>query len=276
MDPLAPEIPTTIRKRQPPHGFNSSVFENTRLPYGVIAATSPIRLEAATAARRHVTLVAGPDLMTRSKLLLAVALCVAAGPARAQPPASACDFDGFDVKAELAEVTKPAVAYYACSAARKCLSMPLKPGDVAVISHSEGDWTCAYLISRKGSAQGWVQAGALRPVEADPNPPLTAWLGTWVQDENRIRIERSKTNGKLSLDGEAYWRGGRDNVHEGAIAGEVTPQGNRAHYEEGSAESCNIDLALIGSYLLASDNSKCGGMNVHFWGVWRRLSTPRR
>ena len=113
---------------------------------------------------------------------------------------------------------------------------------------------------------------------ADPNPPLTAWLGTWVQGENRITIERSNTPGKLSLDGEAYWRGGRDNVHEGAIAGEATPQGNRLHYEEGSAESCNIDLALIGKYLLASDNNKCGGMNVRFWGVWRRSvnSRPRQ
>jgi len=194
-----------------------------------------------------------------------------------QPPRSACDFDGFDLNAKLAEISKSTIAYYACEAGKKCLSMPLKPGDMAVLARSEHDWTCAYLVGSKGSAQGWVPAGVLRPIEADPNPPLTAWLGTWVQDENRIRIEPSRTPGKLSLDGEAYWHGGRDNVHEGAIAGDVTPRGNRAHYEEGSAEACNIDLALIGNYLLANDNNKCGGMNVRFWGVWRRSrSHPER
>ena len=200
-------------------------------------------------------------------LVWAAASCVAAEP---QPPTSACDFDGFDVQAKLAEVTKATKAYYACEAGQKCLPMPLKAGDLVVIGRSEGEWTCGYLSSAKGAAQGWVRSADFRPVEADPNPPLTAWTGTWVQGENRITMERSNTSGKLSLDGEAYWRGGRDNVHEGAIAGEATPAGNHLHYEEGSAESCNIDLALIGKYLLANDNSKCGGMNVRFWGVWRR------
>ncbi len=205
---------------------------------------------------------------------LAAATCTAAGQ---QVPTFACEFDGFDVNAKLAEIAKPTTAYYACAVGRKCLPMLLKAGDLVVIGRSEGGWTCGYLSSAKGSAQGWVRFADFQPVEADPNPPLTAWLGTWVQGENRITIERSNTPGKLSLDGEAYWRGGRDNVHEGAIAGEATPTGNRLHYEEGSAESCNIDLALIGKYLLASDNNKCGGMNVRFWGVWRRgvNSRPR-
>jgi len=201
-------------------------------------------------------------------VVCAVASCAAAGP---RPPTSACDFDGFDVQAKLAEVVKPTTAYYACDAGHKCLSMLLKAGDTVVIGRSEGDWTCGYLTARKGAAQGWVRSADFRPVGADPNPPFTAWLGTWVQGENRITIERAYIPGKLSLDGEAYWRGvGRDNVHEGAIAGEATPSGNHLHYEEGSAEACNIDLALIGNYLLANDNNKCGGMNVRFWGIWRR------
>ena len=208
-------------------------------------------------------------------MLLLVTLCLSSV-AGAHPPTSACDFDGFDMNAKLAEVGKRTTAYYGCAAGKNCLPMVLQPSDTVVVSRSEGDWACGYLTARKGAAQGWVRSSDLRVIEADPNPPLTAWLGTWVLDENRIRIERSRTSGKLSLDGEAYWRGGRDNVHEGAIAGEVTPQGNHAHYEEGSPESCNIDIALIGNYLLANDNSKCGGMNVRFWGVWRRLPTPRR
>jgi len=187
-----------------------------------------------------------------------------------QPPGSACDFDSFDVNSKLAEISKPSTGYYACAAGSKCLPMALKRGDTVVIARSEGDWTCGYLTARTGAAQGWIRSQDLRAVPADPNPPLTAWAGTWLQDKNRITIEASKASGKLALDGEAYWRGGRDNVHEGSISGEVTPAGNHAHYEEGSAESCTVDLALIGDYLLANDNNKCGGLNVRFWGVWRR------
>lgn len=208
--------------------------------------------------------------------LWAAILCAAAisRGAAGQPPASACGFDGFDVNAKLAEVARPTTAYYACDAGKKCLPMPLKAGDTAVITRVESGWTCGYLSSRKGSAPGWISSGDLRVIEAEPNPPLSAWLGTWVQGENRITIERSRQAGKLSLDGEAYWRGGHDNVHEGAIAGEVTPTGSHVHYEEGGAESCIVDLALSGKYLLANDNNKCGGMNVRFWGVWRRIA-PR-
>ena len=34
--------------------------------------------------------------------------------------------------------------------------------------------------------------------------------------------------------------------------------------------SCTVDLTLIGKYLVANDNDKCGGQNVRFWGVWKR------
>ena len=29
-------------------------------------------------------------------------------------------------------------------------------------------------------------------------------------------------------------------------------------------------VALIGKYILANDNNMCGGMNVRFWGIWKR------
>jgi len=206
--------------------------------------------------------------------MLAAALCFGTAVGQ-QPPASACDFDGFDMNAKLAEVSKPTTAYYNCTG-KKCLSMSLKASDSVVISRSEGDWTCGYLSSNKGSAQGWVRSQDIRVTQAERNPSLGAWIGTWAQGENRITLEHTKAPGALSLDGQAFWHGGRDNVHEGSIAGEVSPTGNRVHYEEGSVESCTVDLALIGNYILANDNNRCGGMNVRFWGVWRRPRTPAR
>jgi hypothetical protein len=90
-----------------------------------------------------------------------------------------------------------------------------------------------------------------------------------VQQENRIRIQNSNIPGKLSLEGEAYWHGFGDNVHSGEFSGEATPTGNKLHFTDGD-DSCTIDLALSGKYILANDNNTCGGLNVRFWGVWKR------
>jgi hypothetical protein len=179
-------------------------------------------------------------------LILAVTTSVAAGQT---PPRTPCDFDGFDTNSKLAE--------------------NLKTGDPVVVNRVEGDWTCGYLVGRKGSGQGWVRSRDIRLVDSDPNPPLTAWTGTWVQQENRIRIQNSNIPGKLSLEGEAYWHGFGDNVHSGEFSGEATPTGNKLHFTDGD-DSCTIDLALSGKYILANDNNTCGGLNVRFWGVWKR------
>ena len=215
-------------------------------------------------------------MFPRFYALIVCAFACAAVASAQQPPSSPCEFSGFDVSARLAEVAKPTTAYYACGAGKKCLTMQLRPSDTVVISRSEGEWTCGYATTSRGAAQGWVRSQDIRAVTADPNPPLTAWLGDWVQGENRIAIKRSRDPAQLSLDGQAYWRGSRDNVHDGSIAGEAAPQGNRLHYAEASPDSCTVDFALIGNYLLASDNNKCGGMNVRFWGVWQRSAAPRR
>jgi len=164
-----------------------------------------------------------------------------------QLPTSPCDFDGFDINSKLAET--------------------IKTGDPVVVSHVEGDWTCGYLVTRKGSAQSWFRSRDLRLLYVDPKPAPAAWIGTWAQGDNRIRIKSSGTAGKLSLAGEAYWHGFGDNVHSGEFSSEASPVGNHLHLED---DACKIDLALIGRYLLANDNNMCGGMNVRFWSVWKR------
>lgn len=176
-----------------------------------------------------------------------------------QPPKSPCDFDGFDTNSKLAEVKTAATGYY------QSLTMKLQPGDTVVVNRLEGDWTCGYLTARRGAAQGWVRSSNIRPVASDPSPPLTAWAGRWVQDQNHITILSS--NEKLKLDGEAYWHGRGDNVHTGEFSAELAPSGNKLHLQD---DACTIDLALIGNHLLSNDNNMCGGMNVRFWGVWKR------
>lgn len=182
-----------------------------------------------------------------------------------QLPQSACDFDGYNVNSNLAETKTATTAYYACAADGHCTPMRLWPGDPVVVTRAEGDWTCGYLIARRGSAQGWIRSSDIRAFAADSNPPLNTWSGKWAQNDNIIQIQLS--GGKLRLQGEAFWHGFGDNVHDGEFSADAAPTGNHLHVED---DSCKIDLALWGKYVLANDNNMCGGMNVRFWGVWKR------
>lgn len=203
-------------------------------------------------------------------LLVAATYCASAQ----DIPKTACEFDGFDVHSKLAEVKAAGTAYYGCGTG-KCLPMHLDPGDPVVITRADGNWSCGYLVQRHGAAQGWVRSGDIRQVEFDPNPRLAAWVGTWIQDGNRIRVQLGKSPGKLALEGKAYWPGRQHPTHTGEFSAEAAPSGNQSQIDD---SGCKIDLALIGDYLLANDNNMCGGMNVRFWGVWRRArtSTQRR
>lgn len=199
---------------------------------------------------------------SRIPWLAAIAVCYGAD----NPPQKLCDFPGFE-NPKLATVVsqKPVNGYFGCAPDSKCLSTALRPGDPLVIYGTEGNWTCGYHSDEKGAAPVWAPSSSLRPLEPDPAPPLSAWIGKWVGAEGHIAIERE--GNELQLSGDAVWHGLGQNVHTGEFSGKAAPQGNRIHYVEGP---CTIDFALIGKYLVLNDNSGCGGMNVRFWGIWRR------
>jgi hypothetical protein len=199
--------------------------------------------------------------------LLMVMSVVAAAQTR---PQKACSFDGFSADPKLAEIARATVGYFGCGSNGNCLPTKLAPGDTATVYHAEGDWTCAYLQQRNGAGPGWVKSLDIREVAADPAPALDAWIGVWSNGSGRIRIAASPVPGHLHLAGSAEWHGNAGVVHTGEFEGDALPQGNHLHFVEGKADSCTIDLTLIGKYLVANDNNACGGMNVRFWGVWKR------
>jgi hypothetical protein len=204
----------------------------------------------------------------RTEILLSVVICATA--AAQDRPQTMCAFDGFEGTPKLEETTKSTVAYFGCRTAKDCVPGKLAEGDVVNVYRAEGDWTCAYLTQRDGAGPGWVRTRDIREVPADPAPPLDAWFGTWANGRGRIRIAATKNARKLQLEGQAEWHGIGDVVHTGEFSGEAAPEGNRLHFVENGAGSCTVDLTLIGKYLLANDNNLCGGMNVRFWGVWKR------
>lgn len=204
----------------------------------------------------------------RARALVSVAFCLVA--AAQERPQKACSFEGFSADEKLAEVIRATTGYYGCESAKDCLPAKLAAGDVVRPYHVEGDWTCAYVQQRDGAGPGWVKSADLRPIPADPVPPLDAWFGTWANGRGRIRIGPSTALGKLHLSGDAEWHGQGDVVHTGDFEGDASPQGNHLHFGEAGPESCVIDLTLIGRYMVANDNNRCGGMNVRFWGIWKR------
>ena len=212
-----------------------------------------------------------------SLLLAGAAVCAAQS-----RPRTACAFayDGFATepaeKVQIGEVAPPsAVTLEACGSPKGCILLRARRGTPVQIYRTEGDWTCGYFSSREGAGPAWIRTSDLRILSYDTQPPLSAWDGIWAGGEDRVRIRAGVSRGTLHLTGNARWHGANDNVHLGDIGGDAAPHGNRLHFVDGNAGSCTIDLTLLGRYILANDNDMCGGMNVHFWGIWRRVGAAR-
>ncbi len=148
------------------------------------------------------------------------------------------------------------------------------PRDRVITGRTKGDYICAYFPSRGGGSAGWVEKSRLRSLAIDSEPPYSSWLGRWsVEGNPTVRITSS--HGELQISGEAYWPGLEPQKdwpsgwpHSGDIDGRLTLFSNRARYDD---NFCRVDFALVGDMLIAADNDMCGGMNVHFDGVYCRV-----
>ncbi|MEI9973427.1 MAG: hypothetical protein WDO73_16115 [Ignavibacteriota bacterium] len=189
----------------------------------------------------------------RSQLVFSLWISVAG--AAQDLPRSRCDFDGFSTAPRLAEVTKATVGYFGCSTSKDCLPAKLAAGDTVTLYRADGDWTCGYLHQSDGAGPGWVRSADIRELQPDPAPPVSAWVGAWVNGAGRIEIATAKPPGKLHLLGKAEWRG-TSSVHTGSFEDEAAPSGNHLQVD---VDPCTVDLTLIGNYLVANDNGECGG-----------------
>ena len=206
----------------------------------------------------------------RMKLWYAMAaMALPLSVAAQEHPRTDCEFNGFSATPNLALTVVSSVAFYGCTAKPGCLSMKLAKGQPIVLFRRSADWICGYAENKDGAAPVWVAAAEVSEIEADPNPPVPAWLGNWNNGPNRIQIKPTNQHSKLVLTGHATWHGTADVEHSGDVDGDVIPNGNHIHYSEGPG-GCTIDLTLIGNYIVANDNNGCGGMNVRFWGIWSR------
>jgi hypothetical protein len=141
-------------------------------------------------------------------------------------------------------------------------------GDQVLVSRKHGQWICAWYQPQKGSETvGWLPADKLLMSEQPTRPALANWIGLWKYGKTSLNIRRDGKTGLLKVKGYAIWEGSRDNVHVGGVEAVARPEGNRLVLIE---EECRVVLKLVGDYLVADDNSECGGVNVRFNGVFRK------
>lgn len=157
----------------------------------------------------------------------------------------------------------------------KCKSKAyVLPGDEMIVNKVRGDWACGWFNGKKHETVGWVDARRLQFLREDEVRDLNRWAGKWKFYSNVIEI--STAENKLHVKGSADWNGGKNSagvpvVHTGDIEGEITPQNGWARLVmDAGPYSCQANFTLLGRYLVVTDNSNCGGVNVRFDGVYTK------
>ncbi len=170
-------------------------------------------------------------------------------------------------------------------------------GNPVIVTGQDGDFSCATFTGtapRTTSTSGWLPQARLKDAApADPINAATAWAGAWRSgDEKQITI-RSESGNRIAIQGDATFGGDdpgrvqRGAVNSGQISATVPVANSTAAFamdDDGSTKPfdvklpnagdvCRVKLWRLGSYLVAADNVRCGGMNVTFTGVYRRAGS---
>lgn len=145
-------------------------------------------------------------------------------------------------------------------------------GDLVATGLRENGWICAMFPNQSGGTVGWLPANALKPSPAENARPLSAWAGKW-QWGDVADLEIKVADDWLTVEGKAFWMGSEPGqIHDGELEGKAKPaRGLLALRDPDDEDSCVVMLRLIGPYLAVQDNGKCGGANVTFTGVYRRM-----
>jgi len=153
-------------------------------------------------------------------------------------------------------------------------------GDLIAPGTTHGRWTCAMV----GGWSGWIPTDRLSPVPATPAITTQQWLGTWENTHmgikgDRLVLSRSAAgHGRIHVEGKATYTNAAHNVSSGTLGGDAIAMGPFLHIlDHGEQSGCVLDLKYnsTSDTVRAVDNQLCGGVNVSFDGVWRRVKTAK-
>lgn len=146
----------------------------------------------------------------------------------------------------------------------------LVDGDVVFGGPEDKNFRCVYYGTAKGTiVAGFIPADNLVPFDENEELTQDFLVGTWTNDGNPTIVMTAAGKDKVSAEGEAAWPGlGGQSRHTGEFSAVASPVGKEITFREGDdAYSCKVDLLRRGPYLVAQDNSYCGGLNVRFSGI---------
>jgi hypothetical protein len=159
-----------------------------------------------------------------------------------------------------------------CPADQSCrLKSYVIPNDEVIVSRTLDKFACSWFQRARGAGTvGWIETERLAWVGSVQSPIERDWLGAWRTGGSFIQISKSKKTGWLAVKGEATWGSG-SNMHTGALDHDAKPSGDRMTFGDGTDEfDCQVEIQLVGKYLIVGDNLHCGGANVSFSGVYQK------
>jgi hypothetical protein len=164
----------------------------------------------------------------------------------------------------------------ACTEGSSCparMKAYLVDGDVVFGGPEDKNFRCVYYGTAKGKiVAGFVPADNLMPFTEAEDLTRDFLVGTWSADGNPTIAIAAAGEKAVRAEGEAWWRGLGDSYHTGSLSAVAAPAGKEITFREGDdAYSCKVDLLRRGPYLVAKDNSNCGGMNVRFSGILMKV-----
>lgn len=152
-------------------------------------------------------------------------------------------------------------------------------GDKVLITPEINAWVCVYYLGKSNDYAGYVPKENINYIPYSLKPKLSNWFGVWKslggEYANSLNITLDE-KGRLQVNGQAYWYGGQnsfneDIVHVGQVSACAKPEANKLTIKEGDDEfSCKLNLELLSTFLVVSDNGNCGGMNVRFNAVYQQ------
>ncbi len=166
-----------------------------------------------------------------------------------------------------------------CPDAAACKSKSfVVAGDGIITNKTRGNYVCGWFTGSTGKVTvGWLK-------KADLDFPLMVhdaservWVGEWQYGENSISMTPNKLSGFLNVKGVALWKGLGDNVHVGELDAKSPYKDGVLEYSDGDSEfDCRATMTLqTERYLVVADNGNCGGANVTFSGIYRKISSTR-
>jgi hypothetical protein len=173
------------------------------------------------------------------------------------------------------------------------------PGDAVVIGPVFDANACATYTDTKGRmTSGILPNDRLEAFKPPVAPTPAALVGTWLREEAEIKIDlKPGQRGAMAFEGEATY-GAKDPervklgaVNTGSFEFDHTPMTNVVSVglsmgaggetvtvarKEAKEDDCQIAMIALGPYLIVEDNRMCGGLNVSFTGVYRKIARPAR